>query len=106
MSSATETSVEFGADQLVANAALYSDTKTKRLVDAASVFDNIEDAIDKVREVWEALEHQSEVGAGYTPDASLGFGSDNAAVIADKILGRSKTVGDTRKAFARMGKGS
>jgi hypothetical protein len=103
MSSATETSVEFGVDQFVANAKLYRTTKTKRIVDAASAYDNVEDAIADLRACWEVLEDQSENGAGYTPDQGLGFGSDNAAVIADKLLGRSNSIGNTRKAFAKVG---
>lgn len=103
MSSATEASVEFGVDQFVANAKLYRNAKSKRMVDAASGYDNLEDAIANLRAVWQSLEHQSQVGAGYTPDAGLGFGSDNAAVIADKILGRSNSIGNTRKAFAKVG---
>lgn len=103
-SSATETSVEFGATDLLANAKVYADTKTKRLIDAASSFDNVEDAKFALTEAWDMLEDQIERGAGYTPDASLGFGSDNAAVIAETLLGRRNSVGATRKAFVKIGK--
>ncbi len=98
----TGTSVEFGAEQLQANAAVYHGAK--RIVDAASGFDSLDDAISALTEAWETLERQIELGAGYTPDRGLGFGSDNAAVIAESILGRRNSVGATRKAFNNMGK--
>lgn len=101
-SSATGTSVEFGARQLQANAAVYHGAK--RIVDAASGFDSLDDAIAALTEAWNTMESQVESGAGYTPDRELGFGSDNAAVIAESILGRRNTVGATRKAFNAMGK--
>lgn len=93
---------EFGAAELKANAAVYHGAK--RIVDAASGFDSLDDAIASLTEAWEAMESQIESGAGYTPDRELGFGSDNAAVIAESILGRRNTVGATRKAFNTMGK--
>ncbi|RLC89141.1 MAG: hypothetical protein DRJ03_00885 [Chloroflexi bacterium] len=96
------TSVEFGAKQLQANAAVYHGAK--RIVDAASGFDSLDDAVAALTEAWEVLEAQVESGAGYTPDRELGFGSDNAAVIAESILGRRNSVGATRRAFNNMGK--
>ncbi len=96
------TSTQFGQDNLLVNAALYR--KHKRIMDAGSTYETIDDAIVALRAVWDAMESQSEIGAGYTPDAILGFGSDNAAVIAESILGRRNTVGSTRKALANMGK--
>jgi len=96
------TSVEFGADNLIANAAIYREHK--RLVDAASRYENVDDAIAGLRVAWAALESQVADGAGYTPDSDLGFGSDNAAVIAESLLGVRNTVGATRKMFAALGK--
>ena len=99
---ATSTSQEFGADKLKANAALYR--QNKRIVDACSGFDSKEDAIAGLNAAWEALEAQVEDGAGYTPERELGFGSDNAAVIAESLMGLRNTVGTTRKEFAALGK--
>lgn len=101
-SSATGTVVEFGSGNLIANAKLYR--AHKRLVDAASGYDSLDDAIASLTAVWEVMEAQIADGAGYTPDKGLGFGSDNAAVIAESILGRRNSVGETRKAFAGLGK--
>jgi len=101
-SETTGTAVEFGEKRLKANAAVYH--RAKRIVDAASSFDNVEDAIAALTEAWEVLEDQVQNGAGYTPDRELGFGSDNAAVIAESILGRRNTVGATRKSFNTLGK--
>lgn len=98
----TGTGTEFGADNLLVNAKLYKDNKA--VVDACSRYDSIDDAIAGLQETWEAFEAQVESGAGYTPDKELGFGSDNAAVIAESILGRRNTVGATRKALRDMGK--
>ena len=96
------TQVEFGSDTLLANAAVYHGAK--RIVDAASGYDSLDDAIAALTEAWETLERQVEQGAGYTPDKGLGFGSDNAAVIAESLLGRRNSVGATRKAFNTLGK--
>lgn len=99
---ATAEAVRFGADQLLTNAkAYYAD---RQIVNAASKYDSLDDAIAALKAVWGGLEKQSRDGSGYTPDTILGFGSDNAAVIADKILGRGTTVSATRKAFGAMGK--
>jgi hypothetical protein len=99
---AVEAQVEFGSDNLVANAAVYHGAK--RIVDAASGYDSLDDAIAALTEAWGVLERQIEEGAGYTPDKGLGFGSDNAAVIAESLLGRRNSVGATRKAFNNLGK--
>lgn len=99
---ATRTPVEFGSENLVVNAAVYHGAK--RIVDAASGYDSLDDAIAALTEAWEVLERQIEEGAGYTPDKSLGFGSDNAAVIAESLLGRRNSVGATRRAFNALGK--
>lgn len=100
--SATETSVEFGSENLLHNARVYADNKA--IMNAASRYDNKDDAIAALTEVWDTMEAQIEEGAGYTPDKELGFGSDNAAVIAESILGRRNTVGATRKALGLLGK--
>ena len=99
---ASETATEFGAKNLKANAAIYR--ANKRMVDAASKYDSLDDAVAGLTEAWNILESQSESGAGYTPDRELGFGSDNAAVIAESLLGRRNSVGATRKSFNDLGK--
>ncbi len=102
-SSATETAVKFGAENLKTNAAIY--LKNKRLVDAAAAkYDSISDAIAALKNIETVLTEQIEEGTGYTPDRALGFGSDNASQIGEKILGLGTSDADTRKSFASMGK--
>lgn len=104
-SSATGTApvkVEFGEQKLKANAALYR--ANKRVVDAASGYDSLDDAIAGLTEAWNALEAQAKDGSGFTPAVELGFGSDNAEVIAESLLGRRNSVGATRKSFSNLGK--
>jgi hypothetical protein len=95
--------VEFGAENLIANAKVYR--KDRRIVDAAAKgYDSVDDAIAALRTAWTVLEKQVEEGAGYTPDTSLGFGSDNSAQIAEGILGRRTSLASTRRSFADMGR--
>ncbi len=101
MATATAEAVKFGAENLLMNAKAYREHKA--IVNATSKYDSLDDAIASLRTVWSDLEDQSRNGSGYTPDTALKFGSDNAAVIADKILGRGTTVASTRKAFSDMG---
>ncbi len=95
------TSVEFGAENLKANAASYR--ANKKMVDAASGYDNPEEAVKCLRETWKILDEQVKNGGGYTPSVDLDFGSDNASQIAEGILGYRPTIGSTRKAFAKHG---
>lgn len=99
---AEATSTEFGADTFRRNAKVYA--QHKRLVDAASRYDSLDDAKAALTAVWESLENQVATGGGYTPAVDLGFGSDNASQIASAILGRKTSVTETRKAFAALGK--
>lgn len=80
--------------------------KFKRLVDAVAAIgvDEREDHLSRVDELIGLLERMSANGSGHTPPSGKGFGSDNAAVIADKILGKAQTVGATRTAFSNWGK--
>lgn len=94
--------VVFDLSTLKANAAVYH--KAKRIVDAASSYDSLDDAIVSLTEAWAVLEDQIESGGGFTPPVEAGFGSDNAAVIGETLVGRRNTVGATRKAFNAMGK--
>lgn len=98
----TETSVEFGAKQLQATAALYR--QNKKMVDACSGYDSIDDAIAGLQDTWATLQVQADSGGRFTPAVELGFGSHNAAQIAESIMGLSQTVGATRKSFATLGK--
>ncbi len=97
-----QTDVEYNKAKFLQTAAVYR--RNKQIVDAASRFDNIEDAITGLKEAYEALENQIEHGGEYTPSRDLGFGSDSATVIAESLLGRRGTVTETRKAFAKLGK--
>ncbi len=96
------TSEKFGQAEFLVNAVIYR--KHKRIVDACSGYDNIDDAIVGLTEAWEALESQVEEGGAYTPDRELGFGSDNAATISETLMGLRSTTGATRKAFKDLGK--
>lgn len=71
-------------------------TKVDKPVNAEDLFAQATDVIDR-------LMRMSENGASYTPAAELEFGSDNAATIAEKILGRSASAGAVRTAFAKLG---
>lgn len=96
------TSEKFGQDQFLLNAVNYRNHK--RIVDACSGYDNVEDAIAGLTSAWDALESQVDDGGAYTPDRELGFGSDNAATIAETLMGLRSTTGATRKAFKDLGK--
>jgi len=96
------TSEKFGQDAFLANAVTYR--QHKRIVDACSGYDNVDDAIAGLTAAWESLESQVVEGGQYTPDRELGFGSDNAATIAETLMGLRSTTGATRKAFKDLGK--
>ncbi len=100
--SKSDKSEVFGEADLKKNAAVYH--QNKRIMDAASSYDSLDDAIAGLTQTWDLYESQVEDGAGFTPDRALGFGSDNAAVIAESVLGRRNTVGATRKALNALGK--
>jgi hypothetical protein len=80
--------------------------KFKRLYDACAAIgiDELGQAMSRVDNLTLLLNNMAENGQGHTPPSGKGFGSDNAAVIAEKILGRAQTVGATRKAFSDWGK--
>ena len=96
------TSEGFGADELLVNAVSYR--ANKAIVDAASKYDSVDDAIASLRDSWAKLQSQSDNGAGFTPDVKLGFGSSNSREIAEGIMGTRATVASTRKAFRDLGK--
>ena len=96
------TSEKFGQTEFLANAVIYR--TSKRIVDACSGFDSLDDAIASLTTAWNALESQVEEGGAYTPDRELGFGSDNAATIAETLMGLRNSTGATRKAFTNLGK--
>ncbi len=101
-SSVTEAAVEFGVDQFVENARKYREHKA--IMNAASGYDSLDDAIAALTDVFTTYERQVETGGGFTPSTELGFGSDNSAQIAEKILGHQKSVGAIRTALASVGK--
>ncbi len=101
-SSVAETAVDFGVDQFTENARLYRNHKA--IMNAASGYDNLDDAIAALTSVYKTYERQSDIGGSFTPAVELGFGSDNSAQIAEKILGRQKSVGAIRTALANVGK--
>ncbi len=97
----------FNEARFMDNAANYGkNTKRRRLVDCiVSIGENeIDDVYAEALEVIENLKRQAEHGKGFTPDTKLGFGSDNAAVIAEKILGLSASAGKVRTMFAGLAK--
>ena len=98
----TDKAVEFGPEQFIGNARLYAEHK--RIVDAVSRYDNLDDAVAALTDTWDALEKQSKIGGGYTPPVEAGFGSDNAGQIASALIGQRSLVSSTRKAFATVGK--
>lgn len=63
-----------------------------------------QDVLSRVDGLIERLESMHADGSGYTPPSGKGFGSDNAATIAEKLLGIAPTVGAARKAFSDWGK--
>ncbi len=105
ISESTFTDVEFDSV-----AALYgadgSGAKFKSLVNAIAALgvDERQDHLARVDVLIGRLQDMRDNGGGYTPPSGKGFGSDNAAVIAGKILGQAQTVGATRKAFSDWGK--
>ena len=101
-----DTTVAFSQAEFVGTAQAYAvDSKVKRLVDAlCSLKDDREDGLSSALGIIAKFEEMSENGSGYTPGAELGFGSDNASTIADKILGRSTSAGETRKSLVKLGK--
>lgn len=102
----SDTTVTFGQAEFVGIAQKYAaDSKVKRLVDALTgLKDDREDGLSSALEIIGKFEDMSEHGSGYTPGAELGFGSDNASTIAEKILGRSTSAGETRKSLVKLGK--
>ncbi len=80
--------------------------KFRSLVNAIAALgiDEKEDNLARVDTLIGELKRMRDDGAGYTPPSGKGFGADNAAVIAGKILGQTQTVGATRKAFSDWGK--
>lgn len=90
---------EYGLDDFKALAASYSDKPTKRIVDAASGFDSLDDAIAALKSTWEKLEQAASRGSSYTPPERDGWVGLNAANIASGIMGRRASIGGIRKAL-------
>lgn len=86
-------------------------TKITRVFDsvAASCDDcreerDLGNVIGQVNSLISQLDHLVQNGEGYTPPKNAGFGSDNAATIASKLLGIGQSAGDTRKSAKKWGK--
>lgn len=96
-------------DSAVVDSAMFSEVAIgysahSALIDALIKAENPDSAFKAAKEVIGLLVNMSENGKRYTPDKSLGFGSDNAASIADKILGRAPTTAQVRKCLKAAGK--
>ena len=76
----------------------------KRIVDACSGYDNVDDAIAGLKKAWTVIALAAEKGSGYTPKNVEGFGSEPVDVVAQGIMGTRKTVGSIRKALNAYGK--
>lgn len=74
------------------------------LTDAIIKSENPESDVATAHDVIERLRLMAASGKGYTPDKSLGFGSDNGATIAEKILGLAPTTSQVRKLLKAAGK--
>ena len=97
----------FTSANFVENARIYNDSaKLRRAFDAvmACGCDNVEDTVAHIENVRELLVAQSENGSGFTPEKTLGFGSENGASIADSLLGNRTGAGTIRTKFANVGK--
>jgi hypothetical protein len=98
----------FTAEQFRSNAELYNiSPKLRRAFDAIMACGcdekEVVNTITHVKSLRDRLHKQSENGAGYTPDKALGFGSENAAGVADTMLCRRPGAGVIRTAFAKAG---
>lgn len=96
------------ADNVVINSEFFSDVASRYahvsgLVDALVKSENPAIDLATAESVISDLRIMANSGRGYTPDKSLGFGSDNAGTIAEKILGLSKTTSQVRKLFRKVG---
>lgn len=78
----------------------------RALVDALSkLSDNERDsAVLNAESIIGRLEAMSENGADYTPKSAFGFGSENAANIANAVLGRRTSSGKIKSGFSKLGR--
>lgn len=91
------------------DAAFFSDVakgynQHDKLINALVNCENPESAYNAAMDTIAALKVMAEKGKGFTPDKSLGFGSDNAATIAEKIIGTAKSATQVRKLLREAGK--
>jgi hypothetical protein len=96
----------FTAAQFTENAQAYNESvKLRRAFDAvmACGCNDVDDTFAHIERVRELLNAQSENGAGYTPDKTLGFGSENGASIAETLLCKRPGAGVIRAKFAKVG---
>jgi len=59
-------------------------------------------AVERAHEVIGLLTDMADNASSYTPSSDMGFGSENAANIADAILGRRATSGKLKTTFAKL----
>jgi len=110
MTTAVETEVKkhaptFTADEFVSACRAYGgEPKVRRIVDAASAFDNVDDAIAALGDAVATLEDMSNRGKIYTPDKTHDWGGLSASAIADTLLGRRANTSTIRKSASAVGK--
>jgi len=88
---------EYGLDNFRAMSSLYRANKS--IVDAASKFDGLDDAIVALTDTWTALEKAYSEGSGYTPPHRDGWEGLNACQISAGVMGRRASIGGIRKAL-------
>jgi hypothetical protein len=99
------------APSVTVDSAFFSDVATgynanDKLINALVSSENPDADFKSAMATIANIRAMAQNGKGYTPDKSLGFGSDNAATIAEKILGTAKSATQVRKLLRDAGKRS
>jgi hypothetical protein len=95
----------FTADEFVSACRAYGrEPKVRRIIDAASAFDSVEDAVAALEDAVAALDDMSKRGGVYTPPKTHDWGGLSASAIADMLLGRSANKSTVRKSASAVGK--
>lgn len=98
----SERGTEFGVAQFMAVAQFYG--TNRKAVDVLAEYPSLEAAIDAVRQGWNIVQDMVKDGAGFTPPAQLGFGSDNAQAIGLTLLGKRTSPSKIRSLLSKAGK--
>jgi hypothetical protein len=98
----TVTGTEFGVAEFLASARFYD--QNRKAVDLQAEYPSLEAALEAVTQGWNIVQNMIDDGAGYTPAAQLGFGSESAAAIGESIRGLRPTPSKIRSLFAKAGK--